>query len=304
MPPTSRHDTATDWLDLSRRAAFESHRLIGWVFWDPTAIAAYERRGVPDGTGYYIASRAAPLAGAGTQAVIAAFYSIHPQFIATCLDLCRDHASFADAAAARDEGVVAALPEIAPEICEPLAAWAADLWRAAEALPVSGRTFFAAHLDWPRPDDPMLSAWHAVNAIREFRGDTHWAIQVAEELSGPMAGILDNAWRRYDRDWIPRSRGADDAALAEAYRELERRGLADDGAVNDAGLEYRHGLEMRLDRATIPAWRAFGAESTRRFVDLLEPVSDRFIARVDATAGPNWMPAARERWWDAGAAST
>ena len=38
----------TEWTALSREAAFESHRLIGWIFWDPTGIAAYEALGVPN----------------------------------------------------------------------------------------------------------------------------------------------------------------------------------------------------------------------------------------------------------------
>ena len=174
--------------------------------------------------------------------------------------------------------MVAGLRAFTPEICDELASLAGPLWEATDALPASGRVLFAAHRDWPRPaDDDLLSAWLAVNAIREFRGDTHWAIQIAEELSGPMAGILDNAFRSYDGDWIPRSRGADDAALNDAYRQLEERGLAVDGAVNDAGIAYRHELEDRLDRMTIPAWQALGADRTRQLVELLEPVSDRYI---------------------------
>ena len=291
----------TDWLDLSRRAAFESHRLIGWIFWDERAIQNYAALGVPDGAGYYITTRAAPLAAAGTQSVVAAFYSIHPGFIEVCLDLCRQHTTFEAAAGARDAAVTAGLREYTPEVCDPLAALAGPLWEAADALPVSGRVLFAAHRDWPRPaDDDLLSAWLAVNAIREFRGDTHWAIQIAEELTGPMAGVLDNAWRSYDGDWIPRSRGADDAMLADAYRELEARGLAVDGVVNQAGIAYRQELEDRLDRMTIPGWQALGADRTRQLIELLEPVSDRFIDRVDATAGANWMPAGRARFWQDG----
>ncbi len=289
----------TDWFDLSRRAAFESHRIVGWIFWDERAIENYADLGVPEGTGYYVATRAAPLAAAGNDAVVAAFYSIHPAFIELSLDLCRAHTTFPLAAAARDRAVVAGLRTATPEICDELAALAAPLWEAADALPLSGRVLFAAHRDWPRPQgDDLLSAWLALNAIREFRGDTHWAIQMAEELSGPMAGILDNAFRRYDGDWIPRSRGADDATLHDAYRQLEERGLAVDGAVNEAGIAYRQELEDRLDRMTMPAWQALGPDRTRRLVELLEPVSDRYIARIDATAGPNWMPAGRTRLWE------
>ena len=54
----------TDWESLSARASLASHRLIGWIYWDPGAIDRYTALGVPDGFGYYIASRGAPLAPA------------------------------------------------------------------------------------------------------------------------------------------------------------------------------------------------------------------------------------------------
>ena len=285
-----------EWRELSRRAARASHRLVGWIYWDPDAIAAYAALGVPDGLGYYIESRGAPLGAAGNQVVTAAFYSIHPDFVAVSLDLCREHTTFAEAARVRDEAVVAGLRRHAPAVADGLGELAGPLWAAADSLPVAGRALFAAHVAWPRPaDDPLLSAWLAVNAIREWRGDTHWAIQIAEDLSGDMAGVLDGAWRAYEDHWVARSRGADDVALDLALAELERRGLAADGVVTRAGIDYRQGLEDRLDDLCRPAWRHLGADRTRAFLDLVEPAGDDLVTRIDATAGPNWMPAARDR---------
>ena len=59
-----------DWTELRRLCGFESHRLVGWIYWDPTAIANYAALGVPDGLGYYIATRAAPLAAGGDGATL------------------------------------------------------------------------------------------------------------------------------------------------------------------------------------------------------------------------------------------
>jgi hypothetical protein len=287
---------STDWRDLSRRAAFESHRLIGWIFWDPRAIANYTALGIPDGLGYYIATRAATLGHAGNDVVTAAFYSIHPDFVSLGLDLCRANTTFEAAAQARDAAVVDGLGEYAPEICDGLAAMADDLWAAADSLPVAGRVLSTSTRVWPRPtDDALLSAWLAVNSIREWRGDTHWAIQINEDIGGVEAGILDGAWRYYPDGWLPRSRGADDDDIAAALQTLESKGFADDGVVNQAGIDYRQSLEDRLDDISASAWRSFGADATERFLALLEPVSDRFVERIDATAGPNWMPAARRR---------
>jgi hypothetical protein len=285
----------TDWMDLSRRAAFASHRLIGWIYWDPTATANYAALGVPDGIGYYFATRGASLGDAGNDVVTAAFGSINADFVAGSLDLCRQHTTFAAAAAARDAAVVPGLRDMTPQICDDLADLAPDLWAAADGLPLSGRVFFASLRQWPRPEDQLLSAWSAVNCIREWRGDTHWAIHAAEDVDGNMAMLLDAAWRGHDDEWLPRSRGADDAAVADGLAELEARGLADGGRVNEAGVAFRQELEDRLDRIASAAWRLLGEERTTAFLALLEPVDHVYLERIDQTAGPRWMPEARER---------
>ena len=286
-------NNSTIWREHSRKAAFVSHQLIGWIYWDPEAIANYAALGVPDGVGYYIATRGSSLGAAGNSAVTAAFYSIHPRYIEGCLDLCREHTTFEEAAEARNQAVASGLKKFSPEICESLAAMESKLWDSAESLPVAGRVLFSSLVDWPRHVDPLISAWLAVNAIREWRGDTHWAIQISEELDESMVGILDGAWRGYEDDWLARSRGADDAALEKAYVELEQRGLAKDHKVTDAGLLYRQDLEDKLDDLTSVAWQTLGYEETMQFINLIEPVGSRYVKRIDETAGPNWMPAAR-----------
>lgn len=287
--------TKQEWVDLGRRAALASHRLVGWIYWDPRAIERYAALGVPNGTGYYIATRGAPLAAAGNQAVVAAFGSIHPAFVTVSLDLCRAHTTFTAAAAARDAAVLDGLTEFAPTVVDGLGELAEPLWRVADALPAAGRVLFAAHREWPRPELPTLSAWLAVNCIREWRGDTHWAIQVAEGLSVTACGLLDGAWRAYADDWLPRSRGADDAMVADALAELEALGFASDGRVDEWGIAYRQELEDRLDRRCVEPWKQLGVDLTKRFLALVEPVGPRLMERVDATAGPNWMPAGRDR---------
>lgn len=288
--------TEADWVELSRRAALASHRLIGWIFWDPTAIANYADLGVPNGAGYYIASRAAPLAAAGHQAVTAAFGSIHPDFVKFALDLCAQHTTFELAADARDRAVSSGLREFAPEIVDELGTFAGEFWAAADALPSAGRVLFAAHRQWPRPEhDTALSAWLALNCIREWRGDIHWAIQVADGLSSTAAGLLDGAWRAYEDDWLPRSRGANDEMVAAAMLELEARGFVAEGRFTDEAVRHRQALEDRLDAICVEPWRHVGAARTQAFVDLIAPVSDRLLERVNQTAGANWMPAARLR---------
>lgn len=285
----------TDWRKLSARASLASHRLIGWIYWDPTGIRLFTELGVPNGLGYYITTRSAPLASAGNDVVTAAFYTIRAEFIALCLDVARQHTTFEDAYRVRNEAVVAGLTEYAPEIMEQLGGLAPKLWEAADSLPIAGHVVYAAHREWPRhTENPALSAWLAINCIREWRGDAHFAVLASEDISGVQAGLLHDAFLGYPGDWIPRSRGADDIQLAAAWSELDERGLVTDGRINEAGLDFRELIEDRTNKLSEKAWRALGAELTEQFCSLIEPVGHKFLARIDATAGENWMPAARD----------
>ena len=109
-----------------------------------------------------------------------------------------------------------------------------------------------------------------------------------------MAGILDNAKHGYDDQWLPRSRGADDDAISTAFKKLMERGLADGETVTPEGLEFREGLERKLNNMASAAWRNLGIDQTTQFLELIEPVGSRYMDHIDNTAGSNWMPAGRE----------
>ena len=287
----------TDWRELSARASFASHRLIGWIYWDPVAVEGCAELGLDVPGAYYITSRCAPLAPAGHQAVAAAYYSISPAFIEFSMALAEQRTSYAAIAAVRDRAVVAGLHDYVPEICDGLAALADPLWAAADALPVSGRVLFAAHRQQPRPDDPLLSAWLAVNCIREWRGDTHWAVVVANGLTHAEASILHNAWLGYETDWLANSRGTTPAALDAGWAALDAKGLADAEArtVHDAGVALRQHVEDETDRLTTLPWELLGEAASIAFAERFEPPCELLLRRVDETAGPNYQPASRLR---------
>jgi hypothetical protein len=285
----------TNWQDLSARASLASHRLIGWIYWDPDAIARFTALGVPNGIGYYVTSRAAPLAAAGNNAVTSAFYTIRAEFINLSLDIARQHTTFEDAYRVRNEAVVRGLHDYSPAIVDGLAALAPALWQAADSLPLAGRVLHGAHKQWPRCEDqPELSAWLAINCIREWRGDTHFAILASEDVSGVQAGLLHDAFLGYPGDWIPRSRGADDEQLVAAWQQLDARGFVTDGRVNEQGLAFRQMIEDQTNSLCEKAWRHLGEQATTQYCELVEPFGPTFLARIDATAGENWMPAARD----------
>lgn len=283
------------WIEITRRNARSVQTTIGWIYWDPGAVARYEALGFPGPLGY-LASRSAPLAPAGPDAVIAAFGSISPFGIRMAFAIAEEKGiTFDDAWRLRDEAVPEGLCAYAPDIVEPLAGLGPKLWPVIDQLPSVGRTFFGAHLRMPRPDDPLLSAWHAVNCLREWRGDTHWAIVTAAGLTGVEVSILHNAWLNYDEDWLPKSRGTTDEELEAAWSSLQSRGLAVGHDVTAEGVALRQRIEDDTDRLTTRPWELLGADAARRFAEDLEPSCALLLKRVDETAGPNYQPASRLR---------
>jgi Helix-turn-helix family len=292
--PREREQADREWFRITRRNARSVQTTIGWIFWDPTAIAGYEALGLPGPLGY-IAARAAPLAPAGPDGVIAAFGSISPLGIRMAFDLVAANTTFDEVWNVRDAAVVAGLHSFAPAIVEPLIALGPDLWDVVDRLPTTGRVFFAAHARMARPADPLLSGWHAVNCVREWRGDTHWALVAAAGLTGVEASVLHNAWLGYERDWLPRSRGSAADEIDAAWASLSMKGLAAAGEVAPAGVARREHLEDETDRLTAPVWKLLGEERSKAFARDFEPPCERLLARVDATAGPNYQPASRVR---------
>ena len=270
---------------------------IGWIFWDPGAVARYRAEGLPEGFAGplgYIAARSAPLAPAGSAAVTAAFGSISPLGIAAVFDLL-DGDGFRRMWEARDAAVAEGLDAHAPGIVAPLTEFGPDLWAVVDALPLVGRVFFGAHLAAPRPRDPLLAGWHAVNCLREWRGDTHWAIVVAAGLSHPEASILHNAWLGYEEDWLALSRGTSPEDLEAGWAALEAKGLARGHEVTPEGVQLRQTIEDETDRRTTLPWELLGEERSVEFAERFEPPCELLLARVDVTAGPNYQPASRVR---------
>jgi len=287
-------ESDVSWVSLAERLGLASHRLIGWIYWDPRAIEMYTQLGIPNGFGYYVTSRAAPLLPAGPDVVSAAYYSIHPGFIALSTATALEHATWRQIYDVRNQAVAEGLRAFVPEIIDDLGELAPSLWAGVDALPESGRVMFAAHRSAPRVDDAAVSAWLAVNCLREWRGDTHFALLVAENISRVEAGILHDAHLNYG-GWIARSRGADDAALAAAFESLQARGLADGERVTRAGEDLRQHIENRTNEISAMMWKTIGRDTSERLLGVIEPVGERLLKRIDDTAGPNWMPAARTR---------
>lgn len=284
----------TDWNAIAKRNSRSVQTAIGWIFWDPGAIRRYEALGLPGPIGY-IASRCAPLAAAGPEAVTAAFGSISPSAIAFTFDLVAASTDFESVWNARNDAVVEGLREFAPAIVPALEQIGPSLWAVVEQLPTVGRVFYSSHLRMERANDPLLLGWQAVNCLREWRGDTHWAIVASAGLTGIEASILHNAWLGYEDNWLPTSRGSNADEIQAGWERLADRDLVRSGAVTAEGIALRQHIEDETDRQTTLPWRLLGEEQSLEFAECLESPCELLLGRVDETAGPNYQPASRLR---------
>ncbi|MEU6218859.1 hypothetical protein ABZ845_15250 [Streptomyces sp. NPDC047022] len=286
------------WYEISRRNARSVQTTVGWIFWDPGAVARYEAWGLdkvlamPLG---YIASRGAPLAPAGADTMIAAFGTISAVGIRLTFDLLKSPDAFREFWDMREEAIEEGLRRYAPGIVDPLCEMGPALWSVVDRLPLLGRPLFAATLSMPRPQSPLLSGWHAVNLLREWRGDTHWALVAAAGLTSSEASILHNEWLRYQDDWLSKSRGHTEDDIDEGWESLTRKGLATDRRVLPEGLRLRQRIEDLTDDRTVLPWQLLGERAAHEFAERFEPPCELLLSRVDETAGVQFQPASRVR---------
>lgn len=284
---------AQDWFELTRRNARSVQTTIGWIFWDPGAVQRFEALGLPGPLGY-IAARIAPFGPAGYDAIVAALGSISPLGVRFVTDFVAptDYEQWWNA---RNDAVREGLATYAPAAADALAEFHDELWDVVNKLPFAGRPFSASHLRMQRVDDPVLSGWHAVNILREWRGDTHWGVIAQLNLTGAEASTLHNEWLRYDGDWLSHSRGLPDDAIEEAWRGLAHRGLASGRSLTAAGFELRQWIEDETDRRTTLPWELLGWQRSVAFHERFEPPCELLLRRVDITAGERYQPASRIR---------
>ena len=287
----------TDWNALSARGGRAAHDVVGWMMWDERAKVGFGDLGFPNPDAWIVAWRLAGLGDTPHPVMASMTYSINPTIIELISSAMRSVTTSDAVLQVLDDAVVPGLESIAPGLAGELGALADDLWRGVDAMFLGMRPFFAAFRSRPRADDPALAAWQAVNCIRELRGDNHWTLLASEGIDDVEAGLLHSAMidvdEYGDEEWIARSRGGDDESVAAAWSRLEARGLALDGRLSAQGRALRLDLEHRTDALTAPVWKAIGEDATTRFLAAVEPHQQAFVARIDATAGPRWMPAVR-----------
>jgi hypothetical protein len=222
----------------------------------------------------YFAWRSAPLGAAGPRQVASAFYSFSPAMVAEHVPAAWAVAAPQRVLAARQRAVDrlwrARLGEWigSPELAE-----AAALAReAALAADTAGRALAAANADLPWPGEPHLMLWHAINMLREHRGDGHVAALLTAGLD-PCEALVSFAAIGAAPEEVFASRGWTAAQWSAAGDRLASRGWIDAaGQATERGRDGRDEIEWRTDRLADAPWRALGADRAQRLAELIGPL--------------------------------
>jgi hypothetical protein len=255
--------------------------LNNFVYLVPEAQSHYKPIGLKGSWMGYFASRAAPLGAASPELVIATFHGFAPHLV---------HRAIPDAwQFASPESILAARLDLATEVLgravtgEQVAPLANAMTTIVAGLDFAGKPLAAAHASVPLPDDDLGRFWLLDAVLREYRGDCHVALLVAEGLNGVDSNVLNvAAGRTFPQQQALRG-WTDEEWTAGKLRLRERGWLDDDDAITEAGTEYRNELEDATDRACAAGMNADAVTHAEAITDDLRAAARALRASLKAT---------------------
>ena len=222
----------------------------------------------------YFAWRLAPLGAVGPRLGAAACYSFSPDMVAAHVPAAWAVAAPPQILAARERAVDRMYRSLLGDLIgAPGLAEAAGLAReAALAARTAGRQLAAANADLPWPDEPHLVLWHAINVLREHRGDGHIAALQAAGLD-PCEALVSFAAIGAAPEEVFASRGWSAQEWSAARDRLAARGWIDAaGKATERGRDGRDEVEWRTDRLADAPWQALGPARAQRLAELTGPI--------------------------------
>lgn len=258
-----------------------------FVYFAPETRDELAALGIEGPAGYF-GSRAAAMGPVPTEMVVATFYNFSPDLVAQAIDGLWKTTTPAEFQSARWRAVKKVLDQhvrpvmTASEITEAtsLAQTASDnLEWAGRPLAAGNAAQLAVLAKEEFGSDELLWLWQLATILREWRGDTHIGLLIAEPLdacectvvSELMAGLKPGAIR-ITRAW------GDDEWQAAIDRLTQRGWLDRDGSINAEGKAGRTRLEERTNELSRAIWAGVGEDQAHRLGDLLKPGTEALIA--------------------------
>ena len=248
-----------------------AHRFVYFV---PEAAEEYAALGVMGRTGYF-ASRTAPMGPVADAVVLATFYNFHPRAVAAAMPGAWSTASPEALQAARFRAVERALARVGGALSAVDIAEARSIIDPVVAgLDLAGKPLAAANAAVSLPSDPMVALWQQITVIREWRGDVHIALLIANAVGPCECMILQVGTGRFPRGFAQASRMWNEQEWAGGVSALGERGWVDaEGAMTPAGLAAREQIEDDTSRLCEPIWQSVGDAAAARLAQLISPIN-------------------------------
>ncbi len=253
------------------------------IYFAREAAGEYAKEGVPtDGMGGYFGSRTAAMGELPTEMVTATFYNWSPDVVAPAMDGLWDLTTAEAMQIARWRLASVIFDSVGRDDSWPVAEANAVLQNVVDGLDWGGRPMAAGNNDAmrlldrsPYADDELIRLWQLVTIVREWRGDAHIGLLVAEPLSPAECTAITNA--QYG-GFVKASRGwAADDWDAAVTRLVDRGWLTDEDNLTDDGAQQRADLERRTNELSVPMWNGMSDAEVQKLGDMLEPIVDATI---------------------------
>lgn len=240
----------------------------------------------PDGPAYFT-SRGAVMGQVSGEVVASAFAVFNPEAVVPSVNYGWTLTDAPTIAATRDDGAIASLARVLGAAPSDIGRARELLQRAVAPLRPEGRPLFSGLLGQPMPDTDLGAAWRLADMLREYRGDSHTAAWISENVDATQIGMLSELYWGLPMRSYGRTRAWSDAQFDAAERQLVERGLVRDGAFTDAGRALREAIETATDRQMRPAIEALG-DDLDELIRLLTPWGAAIReARGYPAAGPH-----------------
>ncbi len=262
---------------MTRRIVHDTHMAINMahrlVYFVPEAAEEYAALGVT-GRGGYFASRVAPLGAVANEVIVATFYNFAPRAVISAMPGVWSATTPTALQDARFRAVDRSLKRIgftmsptdleeARSIIDPVVA----------GLDYAGKPLAAANAAIALPTDPLLALWQQITIIREWRGDAHISLLVANGIGPCQCMVLQVGTGRFPLAVTMATREWNQEEWAEAVSALNVRGWVDgDGAMTAEGTAAREEIEDDTNRLCEPIWNVVGEAKTQRLAELIWPI--------------------------------
>jgi hypothetical protein len=244
------------------------------VYFVPEAAEEYAAIGAT-GRGTYFAVRTAPMGVVPDEVILATFYNFSKRAVrsANIADVWAA-ASPADLQAARFRAIRRSLDRVGVTYtADELSEARALIDPVVAGLSLAGKPLAAANAALKLPDDPVTALWQQVTIVREWRGDVHVALLVANDIGPCECMVLQVGTGRFPLGITQATRQWNEEEWAAAIGRLAKRGWVDaTGAMTTDGTEAREHIENDTDRLCAPIWDQIGEAGVGRLTELLDRI--------------------------------